>query len=147
MSQLLPLGWTASGFLIFRKINWCQFPNSQNSPVVHPGELASQNCLSPAGFCFLYLSQWSAARAEPLSLQNGFHSCTGKQWLRVRWLQGGLWCGWCPGKWESQMLQLVSRLCVSPGQARAQVELPSGPNEFNSVAGHFFFPLIQHFDR
>ncbi|NXG48815.1 TELO2 protein, partial [Psilopogon haemacephalus] len=40
---------------------------------------------------------------------------------------------------------LVSRLCVSLGQA--QVELPSGPNEFNSVAGHFFFPLIQHFDR
>uniref|UniRef100_G1SDH4 Telomere length regulation protein TEL2 homolog n=1 Tax=Oryctolagus cuniculus TaxID=9986 RepID=G1SDH4_RABIT len=25
--------------------------------------------------------------------------------------------------------------------------LASGPNEFNSVAGHFFFPLIQHFDR
>ncbi|NWU69995.1 TELO2 protein, partial [Pterocles burchelli] len=31
------------------------------------------------------------------------------------------------------------------GQSR--VELASGPNEFNSVAGHFFFPLIQHFDR
>ncbi|KFQ71667.1 Telomere length regulation protein TEL2, partial [Phaethon lepturus] len=30
---------------------------------------------------------------------------------------------------------------------RSQVELSSGPNEFNSVAGHFFFPLIQHFDR
>ncbi|XP_075021830.1 telomere length regulation protein TEL2 homolog isoform X3 [Calonectris borealis] len=29
----------------------------------------------------------------------------------------------------------------------SQVELASGPNEFNSVAGHFFFPLIQHFDR
>ncbi|NXA13870.1 TELO2 protein, partial [Sapayoa aenigma] len=28
-----------------------------------------------------------------------------------------------------------------------QMELASGPNEFNSVAGHFFFPLIQHFDR
>ncbi|KFZ51661.1 Telomere length regulation protein TEL2, partial [Podiceps cristatus] len=28
-----------------------------------------------------------------------------------------------------------------------QVELASSPNEFNSVAGHFFFPLIQHFDR
>ncbi|XP_063082351.1 telomere length regulation protein TEL2 homolog isoform X2 [Cavia porcellus] len=26
-------------------------------------------------------------------------------------------------------------------------ELASGPNEFNSVAGYFFFPLIQHFDR
>lgn len=25
--------------------------------------------------------------------------------------------------------------------------LASGPNEFSSVAGHFFFPLIQHFDR
>ncbi|XP_023567402.1 telomere length regulation protein TEL2 homolog isoform X2 [Octodon degus] len=26
-------------------------------------------------------------------------------------------------------------------------ELANGPNEFNSVAGYFFFPLIQHFDR
>ncbi|NXX60897.1 TELO2 protein, partial [Scopus umbretta] len=31
--------------------------------------------------------------------------------------------------------------------SHSQVELASGPNEFNSVAGHFFFPLIQHFDR
>ncbi|KFP11795.1 Telomere length regulation protein TEL2, partial [Egretta garzetta] len=30
---------------------------------------------------------------------------------------------------------------------QSQVEMASGPNEFNSVAGHFFFPLIQHFDR
>ncbi|NXU78795.1 TELO2 protein, partial [Oreotrochilus melanogaster] len=30
---------------------------------------------------------------------------------------------------------------------RSQVKLDSSPNEFNSVAGHFFFPLIQHFDR
>ncbi|NWS74235.1 TELO2 protein, partial [Crotophaga sulcirostris] len=30
---------------------------------------------------------------------------------------------------------------------QSQVEPVSGPNEFNSVAGHFFFPLIQHFDR
>ncbi|XP_075292351.1 telomere length regulation protein TEL2 homolog isoform X1 [Opisthocomus hoazin] len=30
---------------------------------------------------------------------------------------------------------------------QSQMELASGPNEFNSVAGHFFFPLIQHFDR
>ncbi|NWX46734.1 TELO2 protein, partial [Steatornis caripensis] len=30
---------------------------------------------------------------------------------------------------------------------QSQVELAFGPNEFNSVAGHFFFPLIQHFDR
>ncbi|KAM6299202.1 telomere length regulation protein TEL2 homolog [Aegotheles albertisi] len=29
---------------------------------------------------------------------------------------------------------------------QSQVET-SSPNEFNSVAGHFFFPLIQHFDR
>ncbi|NXK49045.1 TELO2 protein, partial [Chauna torquata] len=29
----------------------------------------------------------------------------------------------------------------------SQVELAFGPNEFNSVAGHFFFPLIQNFDR
>lgn len=26
-------------------------------------------------------------------------------------------------------------------------ELSVGPNEFNSVAGYFFFPLLQHFDR
>ncbi|CAN8192333.1 unnamed protein product [Coccothraustes coccothraustes] len=31
------------------------------------------------------------------------------------------------------------------GQSR--VELASCPNKFNSVAGYFFFPLIQHFDR
>ncbi|KAI1233955.1 hypothetical protein IHE44_0004410 [Lamprotornis superbus] len=31
------------------------------------------------------------------------------------------------------------------GQSR--VELASRPNKFNSVAGYFFFPLIQHFDR
>ncbi|NXD27872.1 TELO2 protein, partial [Spelaeornis formosus] len=31
------------------------------------------------------------------------------------------------------------------GQSR--VEQTSCPNEFNSVAGYFFFPLIQHFDR
>ncbi|NXU47843.1 TELO2 protein, partial [Turnix velox] len=30
---------------------------------------------------------------------------------------------------------------------QSQVERASVPNEFNSVAGHFFFPLIQHFDR
>ncbi|NWH57900.1 TELO2 protein, partial [Geococcyx californianus] len=30
---------------------------------------------------------------------------------------------------------------------QSQVELVSGPNKFSSVAGHFFFPLIQHFDR
>ncbi|XP_035195711.1 telomere length regulation protein TEL2 homolog [Oxyura jamaicensis] len=28
-----------------------------------------------------------------------------------------------------------------------QVQVASGPNEFNSVAGHFFFPLLQNFDR
>ncbi|NXG06523.1 TELO2 protein, partial [Sakesphorus luctuosus] len=27
------------------------------------------------------------------------------------------------------------------------MEVASSPNEFSSVAGHFFFPLIQHFDR
>ncbi|KFO71250.1 Telomere length regulation protein TEL2, partial [Cuculus canorus] len=30
---------------------------------------------------------------------------------------------------------------------QSQVQLVSGPNEFNSIAGHFFFPLIQRFDR
>ncbi|NXL80909.1 TELO2 protein, partial [Leptocoma aspasia] len=31
--------------------------------------------------------------------------------------------------------------------SQSRVELASCPNEFNSVAGYFFFPLIQHFDR
>ncbi|XP_057891901.1 telomere length regulation protein TEL2 homolog isoform X2 [Melospiza georgiana] len=30
---------------------------------------------------------------------------------------------------------------------QSHVELASCPNEFSSVAGYFFFPLIQHFDR
>ncbi|NXS62555.1 TELO2 protein, partial [Brachypteracias leptosomus] len=30
---------------------------------------------------------------------------------------------------------------------QSQVELASSPNEFSSVAGHFFFPLLQQFDR
>ncbi|NWU83928.1 TELO2 protein, partial [Onychorhynchus coronatus] len=30
---------------------------------------------------------------------------------------------------------------------RCHVEQASSPNQFSSVAGHFFFPLIQHFDR
>ncbi|NXJ69187.1 TELO2 protein, partial [Rostratula benghalensis] len=30
---------------------------------------------------------------------------------------------------------------------QSPVEQASAPNEFNTVAGHFFFPLIQHFDR
>ncbi|XP_063270497.1 telomere length regulation protein TEL2 homolog isoform X2 [Prinia subflava] len=30
---------------------------------------------------------------------------------------------------------------------QSHVELASHPNKFNSVAGYFFFPLIQHFDR
>ncbi|NWI93339.1 TELO2 protein, partial [Pitta sordida] len=30
---------------------------------------------------------------------------------------------------------------------QCHVEKASGPNEFSSVAGHFFFPLIQQFDR
>uniref|UniRef100_A0A8C3LR59 Telomere length regulation protein TEL2 homolog n=1 Tax=Chrysolophus pictus TaxID=9089 RepID=A0A8C3LR59_CHRPC len=32
-------------------------------------------------------------------------------------------------------------------KGQSQVEQPSRPNEFNSLAGHFFFPLIQNFDR
>ncbi|NXJ14326.1 TELO2 protein, partial [Odontophorus gujanensis] len=32
-------------------------------------------------------------------------------------------------------------------KGQSQVERPSGPNEFSSLAGHFFFPLIQNFDR
>ncbi|NXE53981.1 TELO2 protein, partial [Casuarius casuarius] len=32
-------------------------------------------------------------------------------------------------------------------KGQSQVEQDSGPNEFNSIAGHFFFPLIQKFDR
>ncbi|NXK31289.1 TELO2 protein, partial [Piprites chloris] len=30
---------------------------------------------------------------------------------------------------------------------RCHMEPASSPNQFSSVAGHFFFPLIQHFDR
>uniref|UniRef100_A0A8B9DGI5 Telomere length regulation protein TEL2 homolog n=1 Tax=Anser cygnoides TaxID=8845 RepID=A0A8B9DGI5_ANSCY len=37
---------------------------------------------------------------------------------------------------------------VRPGQKPTYVKyMASGPNEFNSVAGHFFFPLLQNFDR
>ncbi|NXL86570.1 TELO2 protein, partial [Alectura lathami] len=32
-------------------------------------------------------------------------------------------------------------------KGQSQAELPAAPNEFSSVAGHFFFPLIQNFDR
>uniref|UniRef100_A0A8C2U6H6 Telomere length regulation protein TEL2 homolog n=1 Tax=Coturnix japonica TaxID=93934 RepID=A0A8C2U6H6_COTJA len=32
-------------------------------------------------------------------------------------------------------------------KGQSQAEQPSGPNEFSSLAGHFFFPLIQNFDR
>uniref|UniRef100_A0A8C0VHE5 Telomere length regulation protein TEL2 homolog n=1 Tax=Cyanistes caeruleus TaxID=156563 RepID=A0A8C0VHE5_CYACU len=32
-------------------------------------------------------------------------------------------------------------------KGHCDMELASRPNEFNSVAGYFFFPLIQHFDR
>ncbi|XP_010224588.1 PREDICTED: telomere length regulation protein TEL2 homolog [Tinamus guttatus] len=32
-------------------------------------------------------------------------------------------------------------------KGQSQAEPDSGPNKFNSVAGHFFFPLIQNFDR
>lgn len=45
------------------------------------------------------------------------------------------------------MLYLVPRLHFSLGQGQSRVELASCPNEFNSIAGYFFFPLIQHFDR
>ncbi|NXT68143.1 TELO2 protein, partial [Chaetops frenatus] len=30
---------------------------------------------------------------------------------------------------------------------QSHVEVASCPNKFNAIAGHFFFPLIQHFDR
>ncbi|XP_072204942.1 telomere length regulation protein TEL2 homolog isoform X2 [Excalfactoria chinensis] len=32
-------------------------------------------------------------------------------------------------------------------KGQSQAEQPPGPNEFSSLAGHFFFPLIQNFDR
>lgn len=35
--------------------------------------------------------------------------------------------------------------CVWQGCPRR--EPSGGPSEFNSVAGYFFFPLLQHFDR
>uniref|UniRef100_A0A8B9Q2E0 Telomere length regulation protein TEL2 homolog n=1 Tax=Apteryx owenii TaxID=8824 RepID=A0A8B9Q2E0_APTOW len=39
------------------------------------------------------------------------------------------------------------RLQFSLGQGQSEVKQGSVPNEFNSIAGHFFFPLIQNFDR
>ncbi|NXF36991.1 TELO2 protein, partial [Nyctibius bracteatus] len=44
---------------------------------------------------------------------------------------------------DERIKSKTRRFATGPSQA----ELASGPNEFNSVAGHFFFPLIQHFDR
>uniref|UniRef100_A0A8C4URM6 Telomere length regulation protein TEL2 homolog n=1 Tax=Falco tinnunculus TaxID=100819 RepID=A0A8C4URM6_FALTI len=43
--------------------------------------------------------------------------------------------------------RIVDERIKSKTRRFSQVELASGPNEFSSVAGHFFFPLIQHFDR
>ncbi|NXQ86319.1 TELO2 protein, partial [Nyctibius grandis] len=44
---------------------------------------------------------------------------------------------------DERIKSKTRRFATGPSQA----ELAPGPNEFNSVAGHFFFPLIQHFDR
>uniref|UniRef100_A0A672TL81 Telomere length regulation protein TEL2 homolog n=1 Tax=Strigops habroptila TaxID=2489341 RepID=A0A672TL81_STRHB len=43
--------------------------------------------------------------------------------------------------------RIVDERIKSKTRRFSQMELASGANEFNSVAGHFFFPLIQHFDR
>lgn len=38
----------------------------------------------------------------------------------------------------------VSTMCFQGSVRRTQ---DAAPNQFNTVAGSFFFPLIQHFDR
>uniref|UniRef100_A0A8C0BHH7 Telomere length regulation protein TEL2 homolog n=1 Tax=Buteo japonicus TaxID=224669 RepID=A0A8C0BHH7_9AVES len=43
--------------------------------------------------------------------------------------------------------RIVDERIKSKTRRFSQAELASSPNEFNSVVGHFFFPLIQHFDR
>uniref|UniRef100_A0A8C3LQP0 Telomere length regulation protein TEL2 homolog n=1 Tax=Chrysolophus pictus TaxID=9089 RepID=A0A8C3LQP0_CHRPC len=48
---------------------------------------------------------------------------------------------------DERIKSKTRRLYFSFGQGQSQVEQPSRPNEFNSLAGHFFFPLIQNFDR
>ncbi|NWX07976.1 TELO2 protein, partial [Caloenas nicobarica] len=44
---------------------------------------------------------------------------------------------------DERIKSKTRRFATGPSQG----ELASSPNEFSSVAGHFFFPLIQHFDR
>uniref|UniRef100_A0A8C7A065 Telomere length regulation protein TEL2 homolog n=1 Tax=Nothoprocta perdicaria TaxID=30464 RepID=A0A8C7A065_NOTPE len=48
---------------------------------------------------------------------------------------------------DERIKSKTRRLQFSLGQGQSQAETDAGPNEFNSVAGHFFFPLIQNFDR
>ncbi|KAM9210375.1 telomere length regulation protein TEL2 homolog isoform 1-T1 [Dugong dugon] len=55
--------------------------------------------------------------------------------------------GVVPADWravvESRIRSKTRRFSKGPSKP----DLACGPNEFNSVAGCFFFPLIQHFDR
>ncbi|OPJ87587.1 telomere length regulation TEL2-like protein isoform B [Patagioenas fasciata monilis] len=44
---------------------------------------------------------------------------------------------------DERIKSKTRRFATGPSQG----ELASSPNQFSSVAGHFFFPLIQHFDR
>ncbi|XP_005505725.2 telomere length regulation protein TEL2 homolog isoform X3 [Columba livia] len=44
---------------------------------------------------------------------------------------------------DERIKSKTRRFAMGPSQG----EPASSPNEFSSVAGHFFFPLIQHFDR
>ena len=53
-------------------------------------------------------------------------------------------CPWCEVPWRGCALCPVS-MCVWQGSVGRAPAV--GPNEFNSVAGYFFFPLLQHFDR
>ncbi|NXJ74868.1 TELO2 protein, partial [Trogon melanurus] len=52
-----------------------------------------------------------------------------------------------PKDWRRVVDERIKSKTRRFATGQRQVELASSPNAFSSVAGHFFFPLIQHFDR
>ncbi|XP_009875938.1 PREDICTED: telomere length regulation protein TEL2 homolog, partial [Apaloderma vittatum] len=52
-----------------------------------------------------------------------------------------------PKDWRRVVDERIKSKTRRFATSQPQVELASSPNAFSSVAGHFFFPLIQHFDR
>ncbi|NXX74516.1 TELO2 protein, partial [Urocolius indicus] len=52
-----------------------------------------------------------------------------------------------PKDWRRVVDERIKSKTRRFATGQSQVEQTFSPNEFNSVAGHFFFPLIQHFDR